>query len=296
MKRRFKLLFIKNFAISIRLFFKSLVIGAGLTAGFLSVSLLAIAVNNVSVKTDWTSGSSLTSTELNNIGSGIQAIKTALEGIPNWTKGTTTTDAVFNDGNVGIGTASPGYKLVIDANVKGHGGIQIENSNTEIESQSSLNFATRPTGGVPISENGKYGWHFSARGFNSQFTTEKEDFIFAFHADTTWTNVLFMEHDTGNVGIGTTTPTAKLEVNGSLKLAYSGSAVITIAPDSFNTITHNRNINCPLLQMIFATNGHPSANPFNIVGSESIDTNSFKTNISGGTSGTGRINWFILCF
>ncbi|MCB1155919.1 MAG: hypothetical protein H7A25_07585 [Leptospiraceae bacterium] len=117
MKRRFKLLFIKNFAISIRLFFKSLVIGAGLTAGFLSVSLLAIAVNNVSVKTDWTSGSTLTSTDLNNIGNGINVIKTAIEGIPNWMKGTTTTDAVYTDGNVGIGTSSPAEKLDVNGNI-----------------------------------------------------------------------------------------------------------------------------------------------------------------------------------
>ncbi|MCB1158427.1 MAG: hypothetical protein KDK45_13070, partial [Leptospiraceae bacterium] len=80
-------------------------------------SLLAIAVNNVSVKTDWTSGSSLTSTELNNIGNGINVVKAAIEGIPNWTKGTITTDAVYTEGNVGIGTDTPTTKLDVNGNI-----------------------------------------------------------------------------------------------------------------------------------------------------------------------------------
>ena len=54
---------------------------------------------------------------MNNIGNGINTIKTLLESIPNWTKGTTTTDAVFNGGNVGIGTSSPAQKLDVNGNI-----------------------------------------------------------------------------------------------------------------------------------------------------------------------------------
>ncbi|MDX1958871.1 MAG: hypothetical protein SFU98_09870 [Leptospiraceae bacterium] len=65
----------------------------------ISTTLLAVAVTGT-VKT-WTTGEVLSATDLNTT---ISSLKTAIEGIPNWTKNGTS--ATYTDGNVGIGTGN----------------------------------------------------------------------------------------------------------------------------------------------------------------------------------------------
>jgi len=101
----------------------------------------------------------------------------------------------FNKGKVGIGTITPGTKLDVVG-----GSISIDNSNGQYE--------IRTTGG----QNGDALW---AGG--GDFLRMGNDFA--------WNGIYFMPGSTikatllknGNFGIGTTTPSAKLDVNGNIK-------------------------------------------------------------------------------
>ena len=84
---------------------KSLIIGISFSLGIIGTAAIAVTVS-----TTFSDGDTLSASSLN-------VLKTAVESIPNWEKGTTTTDAVYTDGTVGIGTSSPGEKLEVNGNV-----------------------------------------------------------------------------------------------------------------------------------------------------------------------------------
>ena len=81
---------------------KSFVIGAAFALGMLTMGIFAVSVTGT-IKT-WATGDTLTATDLNTT---ITSLKTAIEGIPNWTKAANGNDAYYTAGNVGIGTATP---------------------------------------------------------------------------------------------------------------------------------------------------------------------------------------------
>jgi hypothetical protein len=70
--------------------------------GFFGTTILAVAISGTI--TTWTTGQVLKSSDLNTT---IASLKTAIEGIPNWTKASNGTDAYYTAGNVGIGTTAP---------------------------------------------------------------------------------------------------------------------------------------------------------------------------------------------
>ena len=91
------------------------------------------------------------------------------------------------DGNVGIGTTNPGRKLALD--------------------DSSYPLLSFLVNGV---EKGYIGWHYSLNRY--QISTPGNLSITAGNAGGEQPNVLFI-NNSGNVGIGTTNPTNKLEIN-----------------------------------------------------------------------------------
>ncbi|HNI95565.1 MAG TPA: hypothetical protein PL169_05830, partial [Leptospiraceae bacterium] len=106
--------------------------------GFFGTTIFAVAISGT-IKT-WTSGELLKSADLNTT---ISSMKTAIEGIPNWTKASNGTDAYYTAGNVGIGTSSPSALL-------------------DIAGQATSGFISyNNTGGIPFTiRNGsyKYDW------------------------------------------------------------------------------------------------------------------------------------------
>ncbi len=92
-------------------FVKSIIVGLGFGIG-----LITTVVIGVTVSTTFSSGDALTAAAMNDL-------KDAIESIPAWVKGADSSDAVFMDGNVGIGTDSPGSTLEVDGNVKISGDI-----------------------------------------------------------------------------------------------------------------------------------------------------------------------------
>ena len=99
---------------------------------------------------------------------------------------------ISSNGNVGIGTASPAFKTTISADITKSGDI---NPGT---AQLSLEGATTPGKRMIL------GYDTNSNGFG---------FIKAGNYGVTWT-ALSLQPDGGNVGIGTTTPSTKLDVSG----------------------------------------------------------------------------------
>jgi len=124
-----------------------------------------------------------------------------------------------NAGNVGIGTISPNAKLQVNDNVR------IGNTSTGVR------FYIRGA-----DEFGIDAHDVSGNGWNS------------LHLRADGTTGLFLQKDTNNVGIGTTSPAGKLEVNGGTGVATSGGTLIVrqdgdtlsdgIALTSSNAISH----------------------------------------------------------
>ena len=100
----------------------------------------------------------------------------------------------------------------------------------------------------------------------------------------------------GDVSIGNSSPIAKLDVEGGIRTSYSGSTIITLAPNANNTITHNLGITGN--QLIVALNGDTGANLYTVAGinQASITTNSFAFYAVSGVAIPARVNWVIFIY
>ena len=147
---------------------------------------------------------------------------------------------------LGIGTTTPSYKLdvngdvrisqsimgggvtpsgtsyssyAINGNIEGYGGFNF-NTRSDVDGDSfgSVGISLEPDGGVFLYN---YSLDYIAQSYISfspyDFTMQSGgDFVFRTKPSTTYQTSLIIKN-TGNVGIGTTTPSEKLEVNGNIK-------------------------------------------------------------------------------
>ena len=116
----------------------------------------------------------------------------------------------FNDGNVGIGTTSPDYKLHINGTV----GI------TEyLYHSGDNNTYLRFSGDRIIFQAGGYEMLRLIEGTTSEVVINEgsQNLNFRVESDTD-THALFVQGSDGNVGIGTASPTEKLHVSGNVRI------------------------------------------------------------------------------
>ena len=144
-------------------------------------------------------------TASNFIGDGSQL--TNMEGFSQWT--TTGDDIYYNDGNVGIGTTSPSVNLDILHN----GGATLTLAGTLASSSSKINI-----GAVPARS-----WQIVSKPYNA-YGNGNYDLMINYTGGSYGGNLLF---NSGNLGIGTTTPKNKLDVSGSQVIGSSYAGVNT---------------------------------------------------------------------
>ena len=138
------------------------------------------------------------------IGDGSQL--TGIEG--KFTDGDTATDAVFTAGNVGIGTTSPGsYRLKVHRGDSSSWTARFSNNAGWIDiGPANASWAHIYT------DRPKFIFNRPVYSVDDTFSSYDNDL----KLQTAGTTRIFVEKDNGNVGIGTTSPGAKLEVNGSI--------------------------------------------------------------------------------
>jgi hypothetical protein len=117
----------------------------------------------------------------------------------------------FNGGDVGIGTSSPGHKLnIVGANNTTAVGIDFPSA--------SYDFSANSTSGYTTS------FHMDNTGTYIGSNSAGRALIF----QTNDTDRLYINGNTGNVGIGVTDPQAKLEVKGPSASPADGNEVISV--------------------------------------------------------------------
>ncbi len=145
---------------------------------------------------------------------GIGVINTAVSAsLRLWLDGTTAridntgnqSISINSSGNVGIGTTNPGYKLDVNGIIKTNNRIMVESGNG-----TTAMFLADEYG---VSESGLY----SGGGYRIA-TYHDYDSVFQYADGAIYAS-------SGNVGIGTSTPTAKLHIAGGLKLESSNPLI-----------------------------------------------------------------------
>ena len=130
------------------------------------------------------------------------------------------TDIYYNDGNVGIGTDSPGMDLEVHPTIGG-GGINIKSSAENVAPGLTL------TAGVNVAQIGISSGLGSWSSYNSQ---QQGDLVI--DNNSTTASLVFGTNNTGrmfidnagNVGIGTANPVSELDVNGEVVIWNNASA------------------------------------------------------------------------
>ncbi|MBP7239793.1 MAG: hypothetical protein KBA14_06175, partial [Saprospiraceae bacterium] len=135
------------------------------------------------------------------------------------TGGNVTRATMSNTGNLGIGTSSPQKKLHVSNGSSGVTPVSTATAVFEDDATLVINLLTPDANSSAI----QFGNNSSpvAGGIIYNHGTVPNGLSFRTNGNTTKMSIT----DVGNVGIGTTAPAAKLDVNGSMKLGANGTTI-----------------------------------------------------------------------
>ena len=125
----------------------------------------------------------------------------------------TRSGSIYTQGSIGVGTASPQAMLTVGSLAPGAS--EATNKGLiQIEGNADINSGTNGIEFKASSSGSGFGWKvFSPDRLNSN-----APLVFAYRAsNASWTELVTMRTDTGNVGIGTTNPQYSLSVNGTIQ-------------------------------------------------------------------------------
>lgn len=133
------------------------------------------------------------------------------QGSSPWRKSTIVdTNLFYNEGYVGVGTEDPSFTLDInDVQSKLGRFLSDKKSTVEIETSDDANGNTLLSLKTPSQK-----WNIS----NSSVNGKSWENGFAIKNATSGTTPFYIDESNGNIGVGTTTPRAKLDVKGNIKL------------------------------------------------------------------------------
>jgi hypothetical protein len=195
--------------------------------------------------------------------------------------GTTITDAVFVEGKVGMGIATPAWEahLYDDDGTAGFLLSQTDNSTTFWGDNVGIGLMTHQGTVAGVGNPSNKAWQIV--GYGNDYANEapdsdlmefQNDLIFSFYNLGSKKDILTLEHDTGFVGIGTHTPSSNLEISSTtsdLKLSSTSRSSIQFDNDSRQIDIRLRGDNLFTFQDI--DNG---SNPITITSNGNVGINS----------------------
>jgi hypothetical protein len=134
---------------------------------------------------------------------------------------------VLTGGNVGIGTTTPNQKLSVEG-----GNIQLNANNAAANYYLYLNKKSGQDGGILFNRDNANDWQLTNGAGNG-------DLIFYSYGISN--DAVTFKRATGNVGIGTTSPSYKLQVSGAIAIENQGTTTIETTTFS-GSLTTNTNI------------------------------------------------------